>query len=65
MNKLIKAINEVKATVKDETYGVDPNVQVFPPQLVFPIKVTIQTSALETGTYPNAFNYFVKDISTL
>ena len=65
MNKLIDAINEVKATVEAETYDVDPNVQVVPPQLVPPVKVTIQTSALEIGTSPSTFENVVNEFATL
>ena len=31
LNKLMDAINEVKATVEAETYGVDPNVPLATP----------------------------------
>ena len=48
-----------------ETYGVDPNVQVVPPNLVLPIKVTIQTSALEIGAFPRTFENVVNNFYTL
>ena len=57
---MIKAINEVKSTFEAKTYGVDPNVQVVIPELVFPIKVTVHTSALETGREPTPFDDAVK-----
>ena len=65
MNKLLDSISKVKATIEAETYGIDPNVQVIVPELVSPIKVTIQTSALETGTRATTFDDVVKEISTL
>ena len=42
LNKLIEAIQDVKATVEAETYGVDPNVPLVTPTLVPPITVVIQ-----------------------
>ena len=65
LNKLIEAINGVKATVEAETYGVDPNVQVVTPQLVMPIKVTIESSSLETRIGLSAFENVVNEFSTL
>ena len=65
MIKLIESINEVKSTIEADTYGVDPNVKVVTPQLVSPIKVTIQASALETEISKSAFDNVVNEFSTL
>ena len=44
---MIEVIQDVKATVEAETYGVDPNIPLVTPELVSPIKVVIQRKALE------------------
>ena len=41
MNQLIEAVNEAKATIKDETYGVDPSIPSATLDLVLPIKIEI------------------------
>ena len=41
LNHLVEAINDVKATVEDETYGMDPSIALVMPELVLPIKITI------------------------
>ena len=42
LNKLIEAIQDVKATMEAKTYGVDPSVPLVTPTLVPPIRVLIQ-----------------------
>ena len=42
LNKLIEAIQDVKATVEAETYGIDPSIPLVTPELVPPIKGVIQ-----------------------
>ena len=39
LTKLVDTINEVKAIVEAETYGMDPSVPLVTPELVSPIKV--------------------------
>ena len=41
LNQLVEAINDFKATVEDETYGMDPSISLVMPDLVLPIKITI------------------------
>ena len=41
VNQLTEAVNEVKATVEAETYGVDPSIPLVTPELVPLIKVGI------------------------
>ena len=41
INRLTEAINEVKAAVKAETYGIDPSTLVVTPKMVASIKVEI------------------------
>ena len=48
------AINNVKDTVEDETYGIDPSVPLVAPTLVPPIKVIIQKQALEVNEETSA-----------
>ena len=62
---MIEAISDVKSIVVAETYGVEPNIQVVVPVLVPPIKVTIQTDALETGIGPSAFDNMVNEFAIL
>ena len=50
MNKLIEDINEIKATVEADTYGVDANIPLATPELVPPIKVNILRRTLESET---------------
>ena len=56
MNKLIEAINEVKATVEAETYGFYPNVPLATPELVSLIKLKILRRVLETKTKTSALD---------
>ena len=42
LNKLVEAIQDVKATIEAETYGVDPSIPLATLALVSPIKVTIR-----------------------
>ena len=42
LNKLIEVIQDVKATVEANKYGVDPSIPLVEPALVPPIKVVIQ-----------------------
>ena len=65
LNKLVDAINEVKATIEAEIYGMDPNVPLVTPELVELIKVRIQGWALETGMDTTTFDDVVRDFSTL
>ena len=54
LNKLIEAIQDVKATVEAETYGVDPSIPLVTPDLGPPIKVTIQRQSLEAKAETSA-----------
>ena len=54
LNKLIKAIQDVKATVEADTYGVDPSIPLVTLELVSPIKVMIQRKALEAEAETSA-----------
>ena len=65
MKEFLEAINEVKATMEADTYGVDPSVPLVTPELVPPIKVHIHGYALETRTDTSAFDDIVKDFDTL
>ena len=47
---MVDSINEVKATIEAETYGMDPNVPLVVPELVPSIKVKIHGLTLEIGT---------------
>ena len=62
---MMDSINEFKATIEDETYGVDTIIPLVTPKLVAPIKVKIQGNALEEGTEISAFDDIVKEFSTL
>ena len=42
LNKLIEPIQDVKAIVEVETYGVDPSIPLVTPKLVLPVRVVIQ-----------------------
>ena len=60
LNKLIKAINNVKATFEAEAYGLDPNVLLVTPELVPLIKVQIHGHIMETWMVMGAFDDIVK-----
>ena len=49
LNKLTEAINEVKTTVEDETYGMDPGDTLVVPLLLPPLKMELKVEALESG----------------
>ena len=49
LNKLTKAINEVKTTVDVETYGVDLRDTLAAPLLLPPLKLELQVKELESG----------------
>ena len=65
LNKLIEAINDIKATVKAETYDVDPSISLVTPELVPPIKLQIHGHAMETRAATGAFDDIVKEFATL
>ena len=65
LNKLIEAINDVKATIEAETYGMDPNVPLVTQELVSPIKVQIHRCTMETGMAMGVFDDVVKEFDTL
>ena len=50
LNKLTEAINEVKTTIEDETYGVDPGDTLAAPMLFLPLNMELKVQALESGT---------------
>ena len=65
LTKLVDAINEVKAIVEAETYGVDPNVPLVTLELVSLFKVGIQGCTMETGMGTIVFYDVVKEFDTL
>ena len=54
LNKLIESIQDVKATVEAQTYGVDPSIQLVTPTLMLPIKVVIYRQALKPDVETSA-----------
>ena len=65
LTKLVDAINEVKAVVEAETYGMDPSVPLVTLELVLLIKVQIQGCTLETGAETSEIDDIVKEFDPL
>ena len=54
VNQLTTTINEVKHMVDTKAYRIDPNIPLFTPPWEPPIKVLIQTQALDVKEEINA-----------
>ena len=46
----MEAINEVKSTIKAETYGMDPNEALLTPLILPSTNIEVQSWVTETGT---------------
>ena len=59
----MEAINEVKSTIKAETYGVDPNDTLVTPLLLSPVKIDVKETTMDMGTLE--FDHVLHEFGTL